>query len=265
MLRFIPVKKYFRYSSGHTGNFPRLGLLTDLKIAELEKALGLKINKIELFEQALVHRSYLQVLDVQECMSNERLEFLGDAVLGLIVGDYLFSLHTNVLEGELTKMRSWLVNKNSLALCSRNLGLDRFLFLSFSAQKSLDSGSDSILADALEAIIAAIYIDSGLEATKDFVINSLIPMMMNTRVMSDRNYKSILLEEVQAHGHDSPIYEVLEESGPDHDKEFTVGVYVSGELVGSGKGKSKKQAEQLAAKIAIENNIYNENKSIGTK
>jgi ribonuclease-3 len=189
-------------------------------------------------------------------LSNERLEFLGDAILGMIVAEYLFSLHSNVPEGELTKMRSWLVNKESLALAAHKLNLTEFIMLSYSAEKSLHNGSDSILADCLEAVIAAIYIDSGFETTKKFVLNTLVPIMVNKSVMRDKNYKSLLLESVQAIGHTSPYYSVLKEHGPDHDKEFTVGVYVDNKLLATGSGKNKKQAEQDAAKTALHKNDF---------
>ena len=180
------------------------------------------------------------------------LEFLGDAVLGMVIADYLFSLHSNVMEGELTKMRSWLVNKNSLAVCAQKFNLDKFLQLSFSASKSLESGSTSMLSDAMEAIIAAIYIDKGIESAKLFIINGLLPLLMNKTIMVDTNYKSSLLETVQSFGKPSPKYQVLDEMGPDHQKEFVIGVYVDGELVGIGRGKSKKEAEQIAAQNALE-------------
>lgn len=260
ILRFKPIRKYFKFHSTHRGNFPAIGLLTDARKLELEEALGLKINKIEYFEQALIHRSYLQVLSNPDILSNERLEFLGDSILGMIVSDYLFSLHTNLPEGELTKMRSWLVNKKTLAMCAKKIGLEQFLMLSYSAEKSLKSGSDSILADALESVLAAVYLDSGLDSAASFVINSLLPIMMSKNVMTDTNYKSILLESVQAEGKGAPVYEVMEESGPDHEKEFTVGVYVDNELLAVGMGKSKKQAEQFAARKALDEYLdYNKN------
>ncbi len=218
----------------------------------MEEILGLSIKRKELFEQALLHRSYLQVLDNTDVMSNERLEFLGDAVLGMIVAEYLFSLHSHVDEGDLTKMRSWLVNSNSLALCAKKLGLDKFIMLSYSAEKSLENGSDSIIADALESIIAAIYLDSGLESAKKFIINSLMPIEMDLALMKDTNYKSNLLEYVQSKGLESPHYSVLEEEGPSHDKTFTVGVYINDNLIAIGKGKNKKQAEQSSAKKALQ-------------
>lgn len=252
IFRFKPVSKYFRMKSHHLGIFPRVGFLDDKSKHELERLLGVSIRRPEFFEQALIHRSYLQVLDNSKCLSNERLEFLGDAILGMFVAEYLFSLHTNVLEGDLTKMRSWLVNRSSLSLCAKRLELDKFIKLSYSAEKSLIGGSDSILADALEAVIAAIYLDSGAEIANKFILNTLLPIIMNKNQMVDTNFKSILLESVQANGKHSPVYSVLDELGPDHDKEFIVGVYVEGVLLGTGKGKSKKQAEQIAAKSALE-------------
>jgi ribonuclease-3 len=218
----------------------------------LENILGLKINNIEYFEQALTHRSYLHIIEDQTIFSNERLEFLGDSVLGMVVADYLFSLHSDVLEGGLTKMRSWMVNKNSLVECAKRLKLNELLLMSFSASKALEQGSDSILADALEAIIGAIYLDSGLEATKKFIINVLIPIIVSQNYMVDRNYKSLLLETVQSMGKEPPKYVVLDETGQDHNKEFLVGVLVDSEMMGTGLGKSKKQAEQFAAKEALD-------------
>ncbi|MFA6572001.1 MAG: ribonuclease III [Bacteroidota bacterium] len=218
--------------------------------------IGTPIHSVEYFEQALLHRSYLPVLNNPDILSNERLEFLGDSILGLIVSEYLFFLHSNVFEGELTKMRSWLVNKRTLVTCAKKLDLSNFLMLSHSANKSLEYGSESILADALEAIIAAIYLDSGMKATVEFVRNSLFPIMIDKNVMVDTNYKSILLETVQSLGKEAPKYVVLAEEGPDHDKQFEIGVYVNDILCGTGSGKSKKQAEQVAAQDALEKSNY---------
>jgi len=248
---FFPKILEFNKKANLWGTFPKVGFLTLDKKKELEKVLGISIEHPEIFEQALTHRSYLQIIS-GNFQSNERLEFLGDAVLGMVIADYLFSLHANVMEGELTKMRSWLVNKNSLAVCAQKLELDKFLMMSFSASKSLESGSKSILSDAMEAIIGSIFIDKGFDAAKDFVVKRLLPLLMNKNIMVDTNYKSILLEMVQSQGMQSPKYDVLDEIGPDHLKEFIVGVYVGGELAGMGKGKSKKEAEQVAAKNALD-------------
>lgn len=245
-----------KFKSNHSGNFPPVGFLIDRQKSQLEKALSVRIIRVELFEQALIHRSYLTVLSGSTVLSNERLEFLGDAILGMVIADYLFFKHSNALEGELTKMRSWLVNKNTLALCAKSLKLDEFLKMSYSAERSLKTGSDSIMADSLEAVIAAIYLDSGIEKARDFILNLLLPIMMKHSVMVDKNYKSILLEEIQGQGKPSPNYSVIEEDGPDHDKMFVVEVIVEDQTLGQGKGKSKKIAEQNAAKDALEKSNY---------
>jgi len=239
-----------------------VGYLNSERKGELEDILNIQIKSSEIFEQALLHRSYLQVINDEKVLSNERLEFLGDSVLGMVVADYLFSLHSHVPEGELTKMRSWLVNESSLTLCAKKLGLEKFIMMSYSAEKSVEQGCNSILADTVEAIIAAIYLDSGLDSARNFILNSMLPIQMNNSVMQDNNYKSMLLEGVQAQGKESPRYMVLEEKGPDHDKTFTVGVYIDNELVASGIGKNKKQAEQSAAKQAVENGASKFQKSL---
>jgi len=253
-LRFSPLRKNLRFAT-QKGTFPKLGFLDSEKKHEFEKALGIRINQVEYFEQALTHRSYLQVVPEMYLLSNERLEFLGDALLNLTVADYLFSLHSNVDEGNLTKMRAQLVNKDSLALFAKKYNLESFIQMSFSARKSIKNGSESIGADATEAVIGAIYLDSGFDAARKFIINSLVPAVMTSDEFTDKNFKSRLLELVQSLGKSSPKYTVLEESGPDHAKVFNVGVFVGETMLGTGKGKSKKQAEQIAAKDALFNNL----------
>ncbi len=234
-----------------------IGLFSEDEKLRLKNALGIEIKNFGLFEEALIHRSYIQVIAEAKSHSNERLEFLGDSVLGMIISEYLFLKNPNLEEGELTKMRSWLVNKKTLAICAQKLQLDKFIKLSYSAEKSLKSGSDSILADCLEAIVAAIFLDNGFQITKNFVINVLVPVMTSKNIMVDTNYKSILLEAVQALGLPAPVYHVISEKGPDHDKEFTVGVYINEQLEGTGTGKSKKKAEQAAAQMAFETKFFN--------
>ncbi|MFN4768736.1 MAG: ribonuclease III [Candidatus Kapaibacterium sp.] len=229
--------------------------LKDDRLKDFEAKIGVTISKPQYFEQALTHRSYLQVKANPLRFSNERLEFLGDAILGMIVAEYLFDHHGEVQEGELTKMRSWLVNKKSLALCARKLHLEHFMLLSFSANQSLNKGNESILADCLEAVLAAIYLDSGLSVARQFVEDTLMPIMISESLMQDTNFKSILLEYVQAQGNYSPRYAVVEETGPDHDKQFTVAVYVGDDCLGIGTGKNKKEAEQNAAKKALEQKL----------
>lgn len=239
------------YKSGFN-SFTNFGLINNSKKNELEKIIELKISNISVYEQALIHRSYLSVINNPKVYSNERLEFFGDAILGFIITEYLLKYHHNELEGKLTKIRSWLVNKHSLAICAKKLEIDKLILLSHSAENSLKTGHESILADAMEALIAAIYIDSGLEKTKSFVINKMLKIMLNEHLLEDKNYKSKLLEMVQDKGMNAPTYQVLEEMGPDHSKEFKVGVYVENNMQGIGSGKSKKEAEQNAAKNALE-------------
>ena len=249
-LRFTPLRKNLRFAT-QKGTFPRIGFIDSEKKNKLEQILGIKINTVEYFEQALTHRSYLPVEPDKYLLSNERLEFLGDAVLHLIVADYLFSLRANVDEGELTKMRSQIVNKNSLSVFAKKYRITDLIQMSFSAKKSVETGSESIGADTCEALIGAIYLDSGFEGAKKFILNTLIPVIMTEADLSDTNYKSRLLEYVQALGYPAPRYSILEEKGPDHNKEFTVAVYVNDTEVGTGTGKSKKQAEQKAAENAL--------------
>ncbi|MCX8051681.1 MAG: ribonuclease III [Chlorobi bacterium] len=219
---------------------------------ELESVLGVDIRQAYLYEEALTHRSYLQVKNDPAVQSNERLEFLGDAILGMVIAEYLFHHNEDVAEGELTKMRSWLVNKKSLAICARKLQLERFMLMSYSAATALAKGNDSVLADAIEALIAAVYLDHGFEQARRFIEERLLPLMLEERVMHDTNFKSLLLEHVQARGHGAPRYQVVEERGPDHEKQFTVAVYVGSTSVGIGTGRSKKEAEQNAARQALE-------------
>ena len=219
---------------------------------QIQEKLGISIRNQNYFDEALIHRSYLHLLPKGLYQSNERLEFLGDSVLGFIVTEYLFHKYPNLPEGELTKIRSWLVNKHSLSVVAKKLEIDKLLLISFSTAKTLDRSGETILSDALEAIIAAIYLDSGYNAVKKFVTQTLIPLLKEEDVLQDKNYKSILMETVQAEGKSAPTYEVLEEEGPPHDKTFRVGVYVDNILLATGTGRSKKEAEQNAAKNALE-------------
>lgn len=231
--------------------FPPMNLLPPERIAELEKVIAVDIHNAAPYEQALTHRSYLQVVNSPGHRSNERLEFLGDAILGMVTAEYLFYNNKEVLEGELTKMRSWLVNKKSLAVCARALTLDQYLFLSYSATQSLERGNDGMLADALESIIAAVYLDRGFDEVRAFIVDKLLPIMVKESLVHDTNYKSLLLESVQAKGHSAPRYVVVHEEGPDHEKQFTVEVLVDDRSLGSGSGRNKKEAEQNAAEVGL--------------
>ncbi|MCX7879416.1 MAG: ribonuclease III [Ignavibacteria bacterium] len=222
------------------------------KQKDLENILGIEIHNAELFHQALIHRSYLHLLPKDQFQSNERLEFLGDSVLNLIISEFLFSQYPNKPEGELTKMRSWLVNKQSLAFAAKKLELEKFVQMSFGTLRALERSAGTILSNALEALIGAIYLDSGIETARKFIIAKLIPILESEDIFQDKNYKSILMEKVQAVGKAPPVYKVLEESGPPHERIFYVGVYIDNLLIATSSGFSKKQAEQNAAKKAIE-------------
>lgn len=219
----------------------------------LEEALEYTIRQREVFVQALVHRSYLQQTN-QHGQSNERLEFLGDSILNLIVGEYLYRTFPNADEGELTKMRSRLVNRKALVAYSRSIHLSRYILMSQSAAQSLGKGSETIVADTFEAIVAALYLDGGYTQARRFVEQRLSDALRNkTVITSDENYKSMLLEYAQAKGLGVPRYSIIREEGPDHDRTFTVVVTLNGRKSGEGIGKNKKEAEQAAASMALEN------------
>ena len=225
---------------------------TGFDFVQFEKALQYRPRKWKLFLQALIHRSYLQLID-ERWESNERLEFLGDAILSFVVAEHLYRTYPEMEEGNLTKLRSRLVNRKILAQRSKNLHLSDFLLLSTSAAQSIDSGSESIIADAFESIVGALYLDGGFAAAKRFIYTSLLenPEVFNSAMMDD-NYKSALLEYVQARSLGIPRYSVTQEEGPEHDRRFTVEVTVGAHSWGIGSGRSKKEAEQSAAAEALE-------------
>ena len=220
--------------------------------ARFEKLIGYRPRTWALFHESLLHRSYLQYLGPQ-VHSNERLEFLGDAVLNSLVADYLYRTYPSLEEGDLTKIRSRLVNRKSLALRAKELNLSEHMLLSSSALQSVEAGSDSLLADAFEAVIGALYLDGGLAAARAFVSRTLLSNTgILTIALTDDNYKSALLEYAQGHSMGVPRYNVSKEDGPDHDRRFTVEVFLGSECLGVGTGRSKKDAEQAAAAQALD-------------
>jgi len=256
LLRFLPKSMLLRFNVvDHKKNFPLLNLFDKKEIKQLEKLVGTHITDIEHYEQAFTHRSYLTVLKVEDIVicSNERLEFLGDSVLGLIVTDYLFNFFPDVKEGDLTKIRSRLVNKHTLAFIANKIGLHKFLKISFGTEKNFEKAGESIIANTFEALVAAIYFDAGIEKAVAFLYKHLIPLIGLDDFMFDNNYKSKLLEHIQATGKKPPTYKVIATEGPDHDKTYTIGVYVDDLLIGTGLGKNKKDAEQKAAKYVLDN------------
>lgn len=219
--------------------------------AEFTRRTGYRIRNEDFFLQAVIHRSYLQLCPPGQFQSNERMEFLGDAVLNLVVAEYLYHTFPEAEEGHLSKLRSRLVSRVALGECARNLELVDFLLLSPSAHQSIEDGSDSILVDAVEAFVAAIYLDGGYAHAREFISEHLLKTLGDSRMVRDENYKSRLLEYAQGRGMGTPRYVTIDESGPDHNPVFTVEVQVGGVPSGIGKGGNKKTAEQNAAARAL--------------
>ncbi|MCL4390545.1 MAG: ribonuclease III [Patescibacteria group bacterium] len=201
-----------------------------------------------LLDQALTHRSFLNE-DSKTTVSNERLEFLGDSVLSLIVSTELFARFPNYPEGKLTSLRSALVRTKTLAKLAKALNYGDALKMSRGEEKTGGRENESLLADTFEAVLGAIYLDQGLEAARKFLQTHLFPLIDGQTIF---DYKSKLQEVTQQQKKVSPIYRVLSETGPDHDKVFVVGVYLSSKLLAQGSGKSKQEAQQEAAHLALE-------------
>ena len=214
--------------------------------------LGLSFKNLDLLVEALTHRSYLNEHREYTGSHNERLEFLGDAVLELAVTDFLFKEFSAKPEGELTSYRAALVNTVSLAETSQALGVNEYLLLSKGEAKDTGRARDVILADAFEAIIGAVYLDSGYAAAEAFIAKNLYGKI--DEVIAKGSYqdaKSRFQESAQEKRGITPAYETLSEIGPDHDKRFTVGVYIGTEEIARGEGKSKQEAEQAAAEAGL--------------
>lgn len=233
----------------------------NIELQKFEQVAEYTIKTPALFYQAFTHRSYLQYSDKPGLLSNERLEFLGDSILNLVVAEYLYEKYPDADEGELTKLRSRLVNRKALAIFARELNLWDFLLLSSSASQAVGQGSDTILADGFEAVVGAMYLDQGIEPIRLFIKKRLFSAMRIKAIgMHDTNYKSLLLEYAQARGLAAPRYSVINSEGPDHDRFFTVEVHINNEVCGKGTGKNKKSAEQEAAAEAVSKfNIINNN------
>ncbi len=218
----------------------------------LEKKLGLKFKDKDLLTQAFAHRSYLNENPDFNLDHNERLEFLGDAVMELIVTEELYKKYPEKPEGELTNWRAALVNAKMLTSVAEELGLNDFLLLSRGEAKEGGKARAYILANTFEALIGAIYLDSGYDPADKFIKKHLISKL--TEIIKDKLYrdaKSEFQEEAQEKMGITPDYKVLGESGPDHQKKFTIGVYLAQELVAEGEGSSKQEAEEAAAKAAL--------------
>ncbi len=217
----------------------------------LENLLSYKFNNIDLLKNALTHSSYANEVK-GKTSSNERLEFLGDSVLSIIVSDYIYKNFPNMPEGELTRLRSSLVCEKALCGFSRELKLGDYLLLGKGEAKGGGRERDSILADAFEAVLASIYLDGGMEVARKHVMNFVLRELKEHALEdSHKDYKTELQEIIQRNPEETVSYILVGESGPDHDKEFTVEVFLNSNSIGQGSGKSKKQAEQMAAMEAL--------------
>ena len=220
-------------------------------IKDLEKAIGYHFHNISLLQNALAHSSYANERWHNSLMSNERLEFLGDSILGMLVADHLYRTFPNRPEGELTRMRADMVCEGSLAKVANGLNLGEHLLLGKGEERFGGRSRNSILADAVESVIAACYLDGGMDAAVQFVQKFILVNVPVTK-MQNADYKTALQELVQQKKNQVLSYTLVGESGPDHDKQFQVELTLNGEVVGVGTGSSKKRAEQMAAQAALE-------------
>lgn len=222
-----------------------------LPLQRIARRLKMKKESLSFLQQALTHKSYLS--ETSGFDSNERLEFLGDSVLGLIVAEHLFSKFTEKQEGELAKAKAVAVSQPILAEAAKKVGLGPALLLSTGEEASGGRTRASILSDAFEAVVAAVYLSQGMDDARKFVLSALGPILEDIeREEHHRNYKSILQELTQSIYKRAPQYVVIEESGADHDKTFVVEASLDDKALGRGAGKSKKQAEQAAALEALQ-------------
>jgi ribonuclease III len=223
---------------------------TDLNA--LQAILGVNFKDTNLLLSAITHRSYLNEHRDSTWEHNERLEFLGDAVLELVVTDFLFSTYTDKPEGELTAIRAALVNTVSLSAASEQLGVNKYLLMSKGEAKDEGRARQYILANVFEACIGAIYLDQGYDIARNFIAGRLFghtEEIIKKRLWQDA--KSRFQELAQEHASITPTYETVSQEGPDHDRVFTIGVYLRREKVAEGKGRSKQEAEQQAASAAM--------------
>lgn len=221
-------------------------------LVKLCDQLEYKFKNEDLLLKALKHRSYLTINNESRIESNERLELLGDSVLGLVVTEILYDNYPNEEEGVLTNYRSLLVNRKMLSKIGKEFGLGEFVLLNEAEERSGGRFRESILSDLMEAIIGAIYLDGGLDSAANFIRDNItirLGEIVSNGVI--KNYKSLLQEHCQSLGIRGPFYFVELESGPDHLKTFSVSVKVANDKIGSGEGQSKKSAEQMAAKEAL--------------
>lgn len=223
-----------------------------IQFSDFEKNTKIVFKDKNLLKQAFIHRSYINENAGSFLSHNERLEFLGDAVLELVVTDFLYKKYSNYTEGELTAIRSALVNAIIISEVALKVGMNDYLLLSKGESKDNGKARQYILANTYEAFVGAVYLDQGYDVVNKFITTSLLPH--TDEIVSKklwRDAKSLVQEKAQEFVQVTPLYKVLHESGPDHDKHFTVGIFFGQSLIAEGKGKSKQEAEQKAAEIAL--------------
>ena len=229
-----------------------------IDFSQFEKKIDVSFKNKDLLTQAFVHRSYINENPKSPIGHNERLEFLGDAVLELVVTNYLYKKYPGSPEGELTAYRSALVNANIISEVASELGMNDFLLLSKGEAKDLGKARQYILANTYEAMVGAIFLDTGYDTAEIFITKTLLDKtddIVSNKLWQDA--KSLVQEKAQEYVSITPSYKVMHESGPDHDKRFTVGLYLKDELIAEGKGKSKQEAEQKAAEEALKAKKWN--------
>ena len=224
--------------------------MSEYNFSELEEAIGYHFKNPELIHEALSHSSYANEKKKQR-HSNERLEFLGDSVLSVVVSQYLFKHHPDLPEGELTRIRAALVCEKSLHKFALKIKLGNYLLLGKGEEHTGGRERPSILADAFEAVIAAVYLDGGLEAARTHIMHFIPKTIPENRSMLFGDYKTALQVVIQKNPEEKIDYKLIEESGPDHNKTFVVEVCLNSNVIGKGIGKSKKEAEQMAAQEAL--------------
>jgi len=225
-----------------------------MELRSLERKIGLNFKNKDLLKTAFTHRSYLNEHPDEKLPHNERLEFLGDSVLGFIISTYLYNKYPNHPEGDLTNFRSSIVNARILSKVAKDLGLGEFLFLSRGEESTGGRQRQYILANTYEALLGAIHLDQGLTESSRFVDKTLLPNLQEIiKKKLYKDYKSLLQELLQAKFNVTPSYKLISERGPDHSKIFEIGVYMKEKLLAAGSGNSKQTSEQAAAKNALEN------------
>lgn len=225
--------------------------MLDQKMLQLEKKIGYRFKDRLLLRQALTHSSYANEQKINKYADYERLEFLGDAVLELVSSDYIYRENPEMTEGKMTKYRASIVCEPALAFCAREIGLEQYVLLGKGEEATGGRKRDSIVSDVMEAVIGAVYLDSGMEEAKSYIYRFILSDLENKQLFYDA--KTILQEEVQKENNGTLHYELISEEGPEHDKTFVVEAMVGNVKVGCGTGHSKKAAEQKAAYEALLN------------